>query len=86
MLFRSLTYHPTIGYCFDELFEYECKKNLLNNKNKGDILAIRKAIEAAYDFINDIVEPLLNTTAYKHLMKKWQAETEVDLIGRFESK
>jgi len=73
------SYFPTIGMCFDELFDWECKKNLVNNPKKGDILAVRACIDKAADYINDIVEPLLNTKAYKHLKKKWDPETEIDL-------
>jgi hypothetical protein len=70
-------YYPTIGSCFDYIFELESKRNFAKAKEK-DILSVMKSIEKAEKYMSEIVRPLLNCEAYKHLKKKWPAETEVD--------
>lgn len=70
-------YYATIGSCFDYIFELESKRNFAKAKEK-DILSVMKSIEKAEKYMSEIVRPLLNCEAYKHLKKKWPAETEVD--------
>ena len=51
-------------------------------EKKEDLLEIKKAIEKAERFIMDIVEPLLNTDSYKHLIGRCKPVSELDLSNR----
>lgn len=76
----SYQYYPTIGNCFDAMFENECKKEFVKNTKKDDILAVSKCIKKAERYISEVVLPLLDTKEYKHLKNKWEAKTEVELL------
>lgn len=73
----SVGYYPTIGHCFDNIFNYETKRNFVKAKEK-DIVSVRKSIEKAEKYMSNIVLPLINCDAYKHLKNKYSAETEID--------
>jgi hypothetical protein len=76
------SYFGTMGLAIDHIFNLECRKNLVSNKNKEDLLEIKKAIEKAEKFILEVVEPLLNTDSYKHLIGRCKPVSELDLDSR----